>query len=180
MSQIKEGTYDAKVIGSFLGESKEKKTPYVGLKFQYEQGADGIKTIEWVGYLSPGNHEVKDRNIETVVKCGFLGRSLADLAGEFNFADVKNIQIVIEHEEYINTAGESKLRPRVKWVNVGSGFYEKFDKTEAVQKIGGRFDGDLMRFRRTTTNPMSQQPSGESKALNQGNGQLLTTNDVPF
>lgn len=174
MSKIKEGTYEAKIIGSFLGESKDKKTPYAGMTFQFEQ--DGMtKTMEWVGWLTPNAIE---GTTKTLVECGYLGRSLADLAGDHNFADIQGISIVIEHETYVNTAGEQKLRPRIKWVNVGSGFYEKFDHQQAKVKIGAQFDGYLLKARREVSTPMKKEPSGYNHGA--GQSQMLTADDVPF
>ena len=183
MSQIKAGTYSAKVTSSFMGESKEKKTPYVGMAFQFEQEGE-LKKIEWVGYLE-GKEGTRERSIKTVLECGYLGQSLSDLAGEFNFADIKNIEIVIEHETYINSAGEQKLKPKVKWVNVGGGANQRMEKIEAKSKIGSRYDGDLMRLRRDITTPMrNEQINTQLKQEYQyGMGsqqQGLTANDIPF
>lgn len=135
--------YKAIIVGSFLGKSAEKKTPYYGLEFETSCG----EFVEWVAYLTDNTSK---RNLETLKNVGFMGKKLTDLSNDkLSMDDLFNhnpeLTITIEHEEYANKEGEIKTKAVVKWVNVGSFGAAKYDHAQALQEFAGnKYDGMLM------------------------------------
>ena len=165
---INEGTYKAKIIGCFTGESKEKKTPYYGLEFELEDN----QTIDFVAYLTENTYE---RQIQTLIDVGYVGKKMASLSNpeltiEDMFNDVGPISLVIEHEEYTTDKGEIKKKAVIKWVNM-SGGPAKFDYEQSVKTFKGlSFDGHLMRMNKGAKKV-------EPKALVP---EVIEDDDIPF
>ena len=140
---------NVKIIGAFLGESKEKKTPYFGIEFQNQDG----ETIEHAFYLT---EKTQDRQIETLAKMGYKGKSISDMANPklkisdlFN-APVEPIELAVIEEEYTTEDGEIKTKTVVQWVNIGSkGGLSKLDHGAAMVLFQSKaFDGLLMQKRK--------------------------------
>lgn len=142
------GTYKAILEGAFLGESKEKKTPYFGLEFKLENG----ETMESVHYLT---ETTKERNLKVLLDVGFIAAHISDIADESKpmselFRPVEDINVIVEMESYQDGEGNDKEKPIIKWVNVGyRSNVAKFDKAQAVKTFKGlSIDGDLARIRK--------------------------------
>lgn len=99
----------SKPTTGWFGQSKEKQTPYIQIRFTVEEGVDEGKEITWFGYLS---EKAIYRTIEVLVAAfGFSG-NLNDLyTGKITF-DGMQARITTEIETY---AG--KDRCKVKWLN---------------------------------------------------------------
>lgn len=172
------GKYKVRITGCFTGESAQKKTPFYGLEFTNEQG----ECIDHIAYLAGENVE---RNLETLLKLGYAGRSLADMSDvKKKVADLfppiqDPIFITVEDEEYTNSEGLARVKQVVKWVNVGNAGPARFDHKQAVVKFGGlTFDGDLARLRGQVAKPA---PAANAPASNsQAQGQQFTADDIPF
>lgn len=141
------------IAGCFLGESPEKKTPYIQLEFVTETG----ESIDWIAWLSTATESgvaAANKHIETIKKLGYKSDKISDMADpsksvEDLFGDAEDeINIVVEMEVF-DTQNGSKERPIVKWVNVGfqSGL-TKFDHKQAVVKFKSLpFDGVLKKLK---------------------------------
>lgn len=93
----------------WLGQSKEKKTPYIQIRFRVEDGADQGKEITWFGYLSD---KAIENTADTLAKVfGFNGDLNALYAGKQTLEGMQ-ARITVEAEEY-----EGKQRFKVKWLN---------------------------------------------------------------
>jgi hypothetical protein len=114
---IKAGKYLATAITIAFGESKEKKTPQVGIEFSFATDT-GTETLWWVGYFSD---KAKERSLDTLGIVGFNG-DVDNIA----FDKTKQVEVVVEMEEYDN-----KLKPKIKWVNELGG--QKFANVEVTQ-----------------------------------------------
>jgi ERCC4-type nuclease len=146
---ITAGTYKAKLVGAYVGESKEKKTPYYGLEFEL---LDGQESIDYTAYLTDAT---KERAIKTLVDLGFKLNHIHDIADTSiamtdMFDTKEDINLVIEMESYQDKDGNDKEKARVKFVNVGyKNTVTKFNKTQAVRTFKTMsLDGDLARIRR--------------------------------
>ncbi len=109
---IQAGTHDVHVKETYLGKSKVKGTPYVGVVLQDDQGC----TLTWYGYLSDAAVE---RTIQVLQDIGWNAEEdnweVAALDATPRLVNVA-CQIVVEDEEY-----EGKVRPKVKWLNPEGG-----------------------------------------------------------
>lgn len=101
------GTFKARGVSAALGKSNQKGTPCVTITFRLEEGPDKGQMIDWVGWLTEAT---KARTAESMAICGFDGADLKTCCA-------KDVVLVLEHEEYTNTAGEKKVAARVRWVN---------------------------------------------------------------
>lgn len=190
---IAEGTYSAKVIGCFTGESSEKKTPFYGIEFQTVNG----ETIYWMAYLTDTSF-VKDgeettpakENMKTLVKLGFKGRSIADLSDASKpidelFNDVEGIKIVVEHEEFDKEDGTTGTSAKVKYVNIGYG-PAKFDHKQAVVKFKSLgLDGELLKLQKQLGTKKSNAGSSKAnttqdKGSDAAGDSDFTADDIPF
>ena len=115
---LPEGNYPVKkVVSCFLGESAEKKTPYVSIEFLLNNDT----AISWINYLT----EKTDHNkfIETMANIGFIGKELSDLADDSIDVDLlfvkpqEEYSVTIEHETFTDKNGNHKTKARVKWIN---------------------------------------------------------------
>ena len=169
-----------KIIGCFVGESKEKKTPYYGIEFENQEG----ESIEHAFYLSD---KTKEKNIALLIEMGFVGKSFADLANpKFTvdqlFATIQDdINVVIDEEPYQRADGTTGLKKIVKWVNVGSIGLSKADYATAVMIAkNNSFEGLIVEFRKNKKT--SRQVTMEAKEKRQEASEPLnaTSDDVPF
>lgn len=182
---IAEGSYKAKVVGCFTGESSEKKTPFYGIDFEIEvEGRQ--ESIYWIAYLT-SKEFTKDgkkttlakENIKTLAQLGFAGRSMSDLSDTSKsiselFNPVEGIKVAIEHEEFTKDDGTTARAAKVKWVNVGYG-PSKFDHKQSVVKFKSLgLDGELMKLQKqmgTKKPEPTQQAEPETD---------FTSDDIPF
>jgi hypothetical protein len=144
------GTYKATVVGAYLGESNEKKTPYYGIEFQLENN----ENIDWLAYLTDNT---KERNLNTLLSLGFKGNKISDLADTsksikdlFEFPE-EDIFVVIEMESFEASDGTTKEKAKVQFVNVGErkSNITKFEHKQAVATFKSHtFDGDLQRIKK--------------------------------
>lgn len=146
---LQEGKHKVEIIGSFTGESSEKKTPYIGVELETEDG----EFIEWVGYMSDKeftkqNGEISTmtkENLKTLLQIGFQGKKIADLSNaDLSITDLfavnPKLTVTIKHEDYENAAGEIKKKPVVHYFDVGFGV-EKADHKKSVQIFkSGNYD----------------------------------------
>ncbi|MEE4245214.1 MAG: hypothetical protein V2I33_07370 [Kangiellaceae bacterium] len=152
--------YKVKIIGSFTGESAEKKTPYIGLELETQCG----NYIDWISYMTD---KTADRALKTLAGAGFIGKKISDLSNEKMsmddlFEHNPSLTAVVEHEEYTNAEGEIKQKAVVKWLNTGDFGPAKADHAKSVQIFGGTsFDGKLKELQ-SKMKPKAKKASKES------------------
>jgi hypothetical protein len=121
---LNEGKHKVQIIGSFTGESAEKKTPYVGVELETESG----EYIDWIGYMSDNEFTKKNgekttmtkENLKVLLQIGFQGKKISDLSNpDYSINDLfavnPKLTVQVKHEEYTNNAGEIKVRPIVHY-----------------------------------------------------------------
>lgn len=153
--------YKVELVGSFSGESAEKKTPYFGLELETACG----EFIDWVAYLTDNTAK---RNLTLLAEAGFKGKKLADLSNdklsmEDLFDKNNNLSITVEHEEYTDKQGEIKTKAVVKWFNTGNFGAAKADHKQAVKIFGGtKFDGMLKELKGTIKPKKTETKNSEA------------------
>lgn len=157
---------DVKIVGSYTGMSPEKKTPFIAIEFENEEG----ESMDWVAWLTPKTDEKEGtakRVLTTLVEIGFIGKSLADLSDpKKKMSDLfsaetpsgETIDLVVEDETYEDSEGNEKVKQIIKWVNVGNqGGLSKFDHATAVTTFKSlSFDGDLIGIKKDIGKPKSK------------------------
>lgn len=121
---IKPGKYKAIPIAGKFGESGQKKTPGVGIQFQFEPVPGQIEVLSWTGWLS---ERAMERTFKTLALCGYdeAKGNLPDGTIPREYFDPKaEVEIDVQEEQYINDKGEPKTSMKIAWVNKlgGSGF----------------------------------------------------------
>lgn len=173
---LEQKSYKVKIIGSYTGESPEKKTPFFALELETECG----QFIDWVQYITDGNKKI---GLQSLVNAGFIGKKLSDLSNpklaiEDLFSEEDKLTAVIEHEEWTDDEGEIKHTPKVKWLNNGSSGPAKAEYKDAVKMFAGKsFDGMLKELQgkvKTKSTKTKSEPAEERA------GDDLTDDDVPF
>jgi len=166
---LEEKKFKVEIVGAFVGESQEKKTPYFGLELETSCG----EFIEWIAYLTENTAK---RNLKLLKDAGYCGKKLSDLSNpKFTIQDLfnpnSNLTIDVEHEEYTNKDGEIKNKAVVKWFNTGSFGAVKADHKQAVKIFQGTvFDGMLKEIA-STVKPKKEEPSTDSEENDE---------DIPF
>lgn len=108
---IAAGEHRARAVEGRVGQSKQKKTKCVGVKFQITDGPHKGECIVWVGYSTP---ETRARAIDSLRACGVVGTG-----GDFlklQGLSANEVILVVEHEVVPGPNGP-KTFPRVQWVN---------------------------------------------------------------
>lgn len=185
MEKFKEGIHgNVSIAGCFVSESKEKKTPFVGIVFEKEDGA----IITWNGWLSP---KAIERTMQTISDIGFIGKKFADIANpkfavEQLFNEVDDLTITVEIESFTNDKGEIINTPKIKWVNAGSFGPKKLDHKEAVVVMKGlNIEGKLAKYRKDNNVSLeSNRTVVETEVDDDGvetvDGDLFTADSIPF
>lgn len=132
------GNFKCRVLhaDSWFGESGAKKTPYIGLPLEVDEGPDEGKHITHYMYLSDAAF---DYSIEALAEAfGFDGDLNALANGEVSF-EGERCSITTEMEEF-----EGKMSCKVKWLNhvdrVGGNGITPMD-TNALSSLLSRYSG---------------------------------------
>ena len=106
------GTYIAKVVpkwDSWFGESGEKKTPYINLTLEVDEGPESESEISFFGYLSD---KAVDHTLKNIALAFPGWKGIHDIDSLIN----RQCEIVVEEDTY---NGKSKMV--VRYVNVIGG-----------------------------------------------------------
>lgn len=151
------GTYKAKAIEVMLGESRTKRTPFVGVKFRITDGEFAGQVIKWEGYLSEtmGGRSKKtpaERTIESLQYCGWTGDDLGAFAsGALHGLDTNEVELVVEMEDYEDReTGEQRQSAKVQWVNrPGGGVQFAGEAVDAAKAkaFGAKFRGLALKLK---------------------------------
>jgi hypothetical protein len=99
---IAAGFYVTRAVGP--AEFFEASTGSKGVKVPFQVSGE---PVEWVGWLT---EKAEARTAESLALLGFDGEHEASVTG-------REVQLVIEYEEYETTDGEKRQAPRIKWIN---------------------------------------------------------------
>lgn len=132
---IAEGKYLAKAIGGKYGMSNEKKTPGVAVtvEFAYEGKPH---QLTWRGWFS---EKTLERTIESLAIMGFDEFKDAP-SGSFDAThfDGTEFEIVVEHESFVGSDGQTKITPKIKWINrVGGSSFGFAENVEVKSVLAG-------------------------------------------
>ena len=162
---ITAGTYKARAVGQVvLGESAQKKTPFVEVYFRITEGDHEGKEARWTSYFSDtrsatAKKSPAERTLEALYLCGWQTED-GDVSvfsdGELHGLDSHEVEVVVELEEY-EKEGETRTSPRVQWVNrLGGARYlnvkNAMSKTSA-QSFGERMKGLALKMKAKTATP---------------------------
>lgn len=124
---IASGSFKARGTELAYAKSPDKGTPCVTVTVRLEEGPDKGSLIDWVGWLT-------DRTIartgESLALFGYDGEDPKTVG-------LKEVIVVIEHEEYDRTNGEKATRARVAWVNDPNGA-GRFQQMTAPEIAGAK------------------------------------------
>ncbi len=164
-----------KIIGCYIGESKEKKTPFFGLEFENDEG----ETIEKDFYLT---EKTQENNIQLLMDAGYKGKSLADMADpKLSVSDLfgpakDEMSVTVIEEPYTDGEGNEKTRIAVQWFNVGYKGKTKADHQTAKQIFkNSSFDGLFAKMKKGEPGPKKAM---EEKAKNVAENAV--DDEVPF
>ena len=141
---ITKGTYNARACGEcVLGESANKRTPFLEYYYKINDGENKGGLVRWTGYFPSGNQDVCKRTIQSLQISGWEGDDISEFAdGHLHGLDRNDVSIVVDVEEYENDRGERRHSPRVQWVNRAGGF---LNKEAAMNKTAAATFGERMR-----------------------------------
>lgn len=106
------GSFAAKAASPLeFVKSPEKGTPGVQVVVELKAGPNVGERITWIGWLTEAT------TARTGESLSYMGYDGSDPSSVMK----KEFIAVIEHETYQNTAGETKTRARVAWINDPSG-----------------------------------------------------------
>ncbi len=167
---------NVKIISCYIGESKEKKTPFFGLEFQNDEG----ETIEKDFYLT---EKTQEKNLELLIDAGYKGKSLADMADpKFSVSDLfgapkDELSVTVIDEPYTDSEGNEQTRKAVQWFNVGYKGKTKADHQSAKLIFkNSSFDGLLSKIKKGEVKPSASKPKESMQADPPG----VDESDVPF
>lgn len=173
---MKPGVYKkVKIIGCYIGESQEKKTPYFGLEIQTDEG-----TIEKDFYLTPNTQE---KNIQILLDAGYKGKSLTDMADpKLSIDDLFGIpkdelNITVAEESYDDKEGNPKTRMVVQWFNVGYGGQKSKADHAGAKMIfkNTSFDGLFAKMKKGEPGPRKEKEVKDKHIEENAH-----SDDVPF
>lgn len=124
---IPAGKYLARPADWGISETKAGD-PQVFVKFEF-----GGKSLTWFGSLKEGR--AQEITIDSLLALGFRSNDLSELNKETTILDTtKDVQIVVEHEEY-----NGKISAKIKWVNPLSVGVKRMDakKTKSLKSLSG-------------------------------------------
>lgn len=166
---------NVKIVGCYVGESQEKKTPFFGLEIQTEEG-----TIEKDFFLTSTTQE---KSIQLLIDAGYKGKSLADMADpklsiQDLFGESKDeLNITVIDEEYTAKDGTSKTRQVVQWFNVGYGNQKSKADLASAKVIfkNSSFDGLFAKMKKGEPGPKQERKNNDKKIA-----ENAQDDDVPF
>lgn len=143
------GRYKARACGEVvIGESGEKKTPFIEFYFSIVDGENKGGKVRWTSYFTERSSE---RTIESLVYCGWKGDDLSEFADhQLHGLDTNDVEIETEIEKRKDEeTGEEKSYPRVKWVNKLGGHLnvQNAMTKEAASSFADRMKGLVLKVR---------------------------------
>lgn len=178
LKDVKPGSYRAKAVQGAWGESPEKKTPLVGVQFEF-QCEGRMETIWHTMYLTQtqlkDGSTVAQKTFETLAKLGYDESKdlIKDEKGNpwFNkqhLAD-KEVEIVIEIEK----GDDGKSYHKVRWVNELGG--ARVAGLPVAQVLGNMNLKSEMAAARARLGTSAPKPKTEAKQQSS-----FTEADIPF
>ena len=170
-----------KIIGCYVGESQEKKTPFFGLEFKNEEG----ETIEKDFFFSADKQDYNEKIVQQLIDAGYKGKSLADMADpKLSIADLfgepkDELNITVKEESYLDKDQNPKTRQAVQWFNVGYGGQKSKADHAGAKMIfkNSSFDGLFAKMKKEGPKPKEAKAPKESM---QADVPLHSDDDVPF
>ena len=170
---ITAGSYKAKVDGEVvLGASKNKGTPFIEFYLKILEGPNQGGLVRWTGYFTDNTQE---RTIQALQICGWEGDDLSDFTdGGLHGLGKNEVSVVVELEEYENDQGETRVSPRVAWINRAGGFLnrEAAMNEGAAAAFGARMRGLVHKTKEKNpapkTPPKPAPKNGEDPGYDRG------------
>lgn len=105
------GRYVARAVpGAWeLGTSPTKGSVFIRVSFRVEGGEADGECVTWDGYFAG---DAEKRTMESLRHCGWQGFDVSAIEALPNA-----VSIVVEHNEWTTDQGETRVFPRVAWVN---------------------------------------------------------------
>lgn len=132
MARIEPGKYVATVEDYGIGQSKEKKTPSLKMKFKLK---DTANYVFYEAYLTVNTVE---RVTENLVECELLSsKSFNDVIKGTGIKKEQEVEVVVVHESY-ESNGESKVAVKVAFVNpIATSMKNTLAESDAIAALAG-------------------------------------------
>jgi len=130
---IPEGKYLAKAVGGKYGLSNEKKTPGVAVTLEFKV-SDKVERLFWKGWFS---EKTTERTIEALALMGFDEFKSVGPDGSFGAShfDGSEVDIIVENESFVGSDGQTKVTPKIKWINKPGGTSFGFAENVEVKTV---------------------------------------------
>ena len=160
-----EGTYPGKVTSHGLIKSKEKQTPGLSIRLQYET-PEGFKAITRVYWVSAKALEFTLKMLKEVF--GWTGSNIRDLhdngaGGGFSLVG-SPCEVVTEFEHFTDpNSGEDKKSLKVKFLNpVGGGgdIHEPMEDAD-IAALSEQIKGSIVKHRQDNNEEIVNESTGE-------------------
>lgn len=175
--------YSAEIIGTALGESKEKRTPFVAMQVRTIKclDTDEEKELKFTATLWLSDKAV-ERTVKTLRELGFDGQTLIDLNLPDTMAGLM-CEITTKTEEY-----NGKTEERVAFVNKPGSFANRGLRScseDMAKSISARFDACLRsgKYHKTAQQTASYGRASipdQRQAQQQSWGDVEQADDLPF
>lgn len=160
------GRYECRAIGPvIIGESKEKKTPFVEFNYKIETGPNSGGVLKFTGYFS---EKTMERTFEAMRTSGWEGDDLAEFADNELHGLGKNlVSVQAELEEYVNKEGRKAITARAAWVNpLGYIDTKRAMSTSSLSSLSERLRAASLASKTkaeasSEPDPWEEQPKGE-------------------
>ena len=132
LAEVKAGTYKARAVAGKFGNSGTKGTPGVAVQFEFDRGDGKLERIVWNGWLT---EKTMERTLESLAIAGYDENkgNLPDGSIPQDYFDHKaEVELVLDHEDYVAKDGSNKTALKVKWVNRPGGANFGLTSTESV------------------------------------------------
>jgi hypothetical protein len=169
------GTYRAKAVEAALGETDTGKEQ-VAVQFRLLDFEP--QTITWYGYFTEKTTESTFRALRTA---GWKGQDLMDLSDLCAPAETPEVHLVVEHETYTNTAGETKTQAKVRWVNGTGGLAIKkaLDPNKA-KAFAARMKGQFAAYDAQSKNGSPKPAAKPAKGHGPDGEESPFRDEIPF
>lgn len=128
LKDVTPGTYYGRATDYGLEEVEKLKQLKAFVMFEFKDNTGNAQRIKWDGFLTKKDGELNKKTMDTLIACGFKGKSITDLNVKGSLNETKEMMLTLEYDE----AGKYL---RCEWVNDPS--ESSTQKVTDVKKLNG-------------------------------------------
>lgn len=126
LKNVTPGSYYGRAIDYGLQEVEKLKQLKAFIQFEFKSNDGATERIIWDGFLTKKDGELNRKTMDTLIACGFKGKSIADLNTKGSLNETKEMLLDIDYEgDFL----------KVLWVNDPS--ESMTQKVTDVKKLNG-------------------------------------------